>query len=63
MGNFIISFSMFEFKSTVTLTLADKTLGTNTAQVNTTELTEAPQTKSSNSHFAVVTLTYVGMTF
>ena len=53
----------FSFKSTVTLTLADKTLGTNTAQVNTTELTEAPQTKSSNSHFAVVTLTYVGMTF
>ena len=51
---------MFEFKSTATLTLADKTLGTNITQVNTTE---APQTKSSNSHFAVVTLTFGGMTF
>ena len=26
-------YSMFEFKSTATLTLSDKTLGTNTAQV------------------------------
>jgi len=34
---------MFEFQSTATLTLADKTLGTNTAQVI---YTEAPQTKT-----------------
>ena len=59
-GELYYFYSMFEFKSTATLTLTDKTLDTNTTQVNTTE---APQTKSSNSHFAVITSTFVGMTF